>query len=834
MVSGALPGLGIAMRSVLIGLFLLPNAAWALDFPQDGVKVALLGSGSNPDYNKDVVDHIMAASRGVGMPDTVNTLPRAAYEIAIVDLYDCSMGTPRTEDLESYDALFVYNDAPFFDPVAVGDVVATMIEQGKSAVFAGWSLDQTLGLQGRFVLQNMSPVEYGTQALATSNLRINAVDPIYEWLSGPTVGNITDFGVRTIDGGGGSYRLDNFVPREQSLTTHRWSDFTPAVVLMEPALPGDGSVAFVNMMPPSSAVDPGGWIEGTDGAKLMANTLLWTQGFTRPIGHCFENDPAAGWVPLLVDPPNEPSCPPFAGPAQLGTCVHFPPGDIATRVLCREDTDCQPNGNPVDCRFAQNLSLYQDLNCNGIDLFDETTFDPNIDGQCLGNIDPNTGEPYDNTDYYHDFYRFTCDYVTDSYDPDQDLLSQGTITIFELENPQEVAEVVNLACDNCPDYYNPNQYDFDFDGVGDECDDCPFVFELFQADRDGDGIGDPCDNCFIVSNGDQWDQDDDGNGDVCDNCPDLYNPADGQNGYVGDQQGQFDFDGDGVGDACDNCFVRDIDGDGTFEDPSYPRDADGDLLQFDTSNADQIDTDNDGWGDACDTCVFVFNLKSRDEDGDRVGDECDNCPGIKTDDITDQDADGIGDACDTCDLVQNVEQLDADLDGYGDACDNCLLISNADQGDQDGDGIGDRCDSCITAANNEQSDVDRDGVGDACDNCPSVRNPPRDDGGAQSDADGDGFGDLCDFCQFDASEQNIDSDGDGRGDACDNCPFFVNFDQADIDQDTLGDACDVYGIRGGGEIKQLESGGCQQVPGFGGLSLVGLAGLALVARRRRS
>ncbi|MFB6341815.1 BNR-4 repeat-containing protein [Saccharicrinis sp. FJH62] len=60
--------------------------------------------------------------------------------------------------------------------------------------------------------------------------------------------------------------------------------------------------------------------------------------------------------------------------------------------------------------------------------------------------------------------------------------------------------------DNCPNVSNPDQFDFDNDGIGDECDD----------DLDGDGIVNDLDNCVDLPNPDQTDVDGDGIGDDCD------------------------------------------------------------------------------------------------------------------------------------------------------------------------------------------------------------------------------------------------------------------------------------------------------------------------------
>ena len=819
-----------------------------------GYRVALLAAATDPAIPADIRDKVMVSDRGLG-PNHILPLPRPAYGIARIDLFDVAAATPTLTELASYDILVVYaqGGATWADPDALGDAVAGRVEEGAGVVLAGEALTETQALGGRFVTQAISPlVTAGTTASGPAQT-FDIDDPADDWPPGPVIGAQPFWSV--VDRDLGSTWVEGLALDDHAMQLATLSGGEPALIVSEPGIEGHGRVAVMNTELASSDALPSGWPSGqSDAGRFIANTWLWTAHFERKVGVCTALVPnqSGGFdkEPLF---PEMPEVARVLAELRAPNAAMRPWVSPMMPVRCFEASECpSAQGNTVICDSCENTDVYQDLNCNGISVEDERSIDT-TSPECQGNTDPDTNLPYDNNDYYFDYSRFECEYLTVSYDDDDnDLLSFGTIQIFDPDDPNP-ANTTNLACDNCPSDYNPNQFDADCsgwftgpeadawgtsggpDGQGDVCDAAPYVDSAFSDDTDSDGLADVIDNCVLVPNPDQYDDDMDGNGNACDNCPVDWNPVPDvslalllrglpaasnigapeegepplQPGYPpfmdvglgalpGIQELQYDSDADGLGDRCDNCP--------------------------EVTNPLQEDADGDGIGDYCDGCDSVFDPDQPDADEDGVTDACDNCPELAATDITDSDLDGLGDACDNCDLVRNLDQEDVDLDGFGDACDNCPFFDNPDQSDQDFDGIGDMCDQCPEAYDPEQTDRDGDTFGDGCDNCPDTFQND------QFDLDGDGLGDACDLCDANVDPTNADTDGDLVGDACDNCPDVPNIDQLDSDNDGLGDACDVLALRGGGELAN----GCSttgSAPG-GLLWVLGALGAGLGRRRR--
>ncbi len=188
--------------------------------------------------------------------------------------------TPTLEELLAFDAVITWTNDSHDDSVGVGNALADYVDAGGGvvvSVFTNTSTNVDRQLLGRWA-------DEGYGLIPTASNYANASAPLamgdvlidgHPVLTGvetfrsfaaivPGFGPWGAFRPNTIDVNPGAHKLA------------LWADGKTLIVLGDTTTPGGHRVVELGMHPVSSAVNATGyWDETTDGARMMANALLW-------------------------------------------------------------------------------------------------------------------------------------------------------------------------------------------------------------------------------------------------------------------------------------------------------------------------------------------------------------------------------------------------------------------------------------------------------------------------------------------------------------------------------------------------------------------------------
>ncbi|MEI6487765.1 MAG: GEVED domain-containing protein [Bacteroidota bacterium] len=180
-----------------------------------------------------------------------------------IDVYDAASVTPTLAQLQQYNSVMVWDDWSYADPTTLGNNLADYVDAGGGVVKAMWSVGYA-DIGGRY------------------NGNYNCIDIPNNWTSvtaslgtiyvpsNPIMQNVA-----SLDCGGYGYRANTFTVNSQATRIVDWSDGIPLVAVRTI---NAGKSADINMWPVPSDADSYGWISNTDGARLMANTLVYCAG----------------------------------------------------------------------------------------------------------------------------------------------------------------------------------------------------------------------------------------------------------------------------------------------------------------------------------------------------------------------------------------------------------------------------------------------------------------------------------------------------------------------------------------------------------------------------
>ncbi len=214
----------------------------------NGAAVAVLAAESDDAYNADVTNKIT----GVGSLSRVDLIPVITGD-----------PLPTPAQLRAYQSVLVYSDEGFNDNAGLGNELADYVDQGGGVVLGTFVFysSTALGIQGRLATGYL-PFTQSGQA-KPGNLTLVKDLPANPLLDG----------VNSFSGGTSSYQNSSISNVSGATLVAHWSNGQPLVGATNHA---PGRVVGLNFFPPSSDARSDFWVSSTDGAKLMADALLWS------------------------------------------------------------------------------------------------------------------------------------------------------------------------------------------------------------------------------------------------------------------------------------------------------------------------------------------------------------------------------------------------------------------------------------------------------------------------------------------------------------------------------------------------------------------------------
>ena len=150
--------IGIENSTGTVGLEYVYNTA------RDESGTAILFSLTPPDHGEKDILVIVADESPAFLSEIVGY-----DDIGTATYYDGRAGTPTLEMLEQYDAVVVWSNYTYYDPVAMGNVLADYLDEGGAVTMLMFNFGTSWQMQGRLMTE-YCPFTAGDRALTNKSL----------------------------------------------------------------------------------------------------------------------------------------------------------------------------------------------------------------------------------------------------------------------------------------------------------------------------------------------------------------------------------------------------------------------------------------------------------------------------------------------------------------------------------------------------------------------------------------------------------------------------------------------------------------------------------------
>ncbi|WP_440956329.1 Ig-like domain-containing protein [Methanosarcina sp. Mfa9] len=171
-------------------------------------------------------------------------------DIGTVTFFNAAEGTPTLAELQQYDVAIVWSNYPYYDKVALGDVLADYVDSGGNVIIqVGSWYGPDFGLQGRIISEGYSPfVQDGVNGNHFSDASLGLYDASHPIMKG--VNSVSDY-----------YR-DSVELTSRAELVAKWDDGEEFIATKD-------SVVGINSW-------PGDYYQWTgDYPTILHNTILW-------------------------------------------------------------------------------------------------------------------------------------------------------------------------------------------------------------------------------------------------------------------------------------------------------------------------------------------------------------------------------------------------------------------------------------------------------------------------------------------------------------------------------------------------------------------------------
>lgn len=176
-----------------------------------------------------------------------------------VDVFNARTVTPDADCFSRYNAILFFSYHGF-NQTEMGNMLAQYVDNGGGVVIATYSnCGRGNRLEGRWKEGSYDPIQLG-QTSRTAGLKMGKSMPNHPVLKG----------VKNFSGGSQSSHGDG-CPHPKATLVAEWDNGRPLIAELNTF---KGTIVSLNFYPPSEEVAYGGWDLKTDGARIIANSLL--------------------------------------------------------------------------------------------------------------------------------------------------------------------------------------------------------------------------------------------------------------------------------------------------------------------------------------------------------------------------------------------------------------------------------------------------------------------------------------------------------------------------------------------------------------------------------